>query len=161
MPPVKQGQRHAIRYIGLETDDPSWNLVDDRAIQSLCSWKKANGSQQQREGRFEEEEEEVGGRWEQRWMTFDVNRFRVKFRGRLNQPHTLTGWTRSRRGEEEPREKNKQERKKRKKKRINWRYALSGSSISAAPEGERNAGLGGGEKKSICVRAQTGDPIFQ
>lgn len=27
MPPVKQGQRHAIRYIGLEADDPSWNLV--------------------------------------------------------------------------------------------------------------------------------------
>ena len=26
MPPVKQGQRHAIRYIGLETDDPSWNF---------------------------------------------------------------------------------------------------------------------------------------
>ena len=50
-------------------------------------------------------------------MTFDVNRFRVKFRGRLNQPHTLTGWTRSRRGEEEPREKNKHEEQKKRKKR--------------------------------------------
>ena len=114
MPPVKQGQRHAIRYIGLETDDPSWNLVDDRAIQSLCSWKKANGSQQQREGRFEEEEEEVGGRWEQRWMTFDVNRFRVKFRGRLNQPHRVEG-----RGERTTQEQtNKREKRGRKRESI-------------------------------------------
>ena len=93
-------------------------------------------------------------------MTFDVNRFRVKFRGRLNQPHTLTGWTRSRRGEEEPREKNKQERKKRKKKRESIGDVLS-QGHQYLHLRERNAGLGGGEKKSICVRAQTGDPIFQ
>ena len=87
-------------------------------------------------------------------MTFDVNRFRVKFRGRLNQPHRVEG-----RGERTTQEQtNKREKRGKKRESIGDVLSQGHQYLHLR---ERNAGLGGGEKKSICVRAQTGDPIFQ
>ena len=91
-------------------------------------------------------------------MTFDVNRFRVKFRGRLNQPHTE--W----RGEEDEPHKNKQTREKKEEEKENQLEicplkVINHKSALLSPMCGKDAGLGGGEKKSICVRTQTGDPI--